>query len=294
MKTILTAALTTIALAAFPAGAGPKLPAAIYTDPPRDAAHPARNEAVWIDSGGAKMNGVMMVASGAGPHPTVVMYHGLPGIEENLDLAQALRRAGYNVLTFHYRGNFGSGGAFSLTHAAEDGAAALAFVEDPANVTRFAIDPRRLVVVGHSMGGHVATEVAAAHPEVSETILIAPWDYSADVAMLSVTGAAFDKLVAEGFTDLDGRLGTTTGADIAHEIADPAHDWHLARFAPKLAGRPVLVLTGSRDDDDSRALALRPALKAAGAKVTAVEMPTDHPFSDHRIALETAILGWLK
>src|SRR4051812_40519824 len=78
---------------------------AIYEDQPRDDANPTRNEAVWIPSGGIVMNGVMLVAAGSEPHPTVLNLHGLPGNEQNLDLAQVLRRAGYNVLSFHYRGS---------------------------------------------------------------------------------------------------------------------------------------------------------------------------------------------
>jgi hypothetical protein len=62
-------------LAAPPAG----LPAAIYTDPAPDAAHPARMATLHIPSGGVLINGVAYLASGAGPHPTVVLCHGLPG-----------------------------------------------------------------------------------------------------------------------------------------------------------------------------------------------------------------------
>lgn len=83
------------------------LPGAISADPPRDAANPARNEAVWIPRGGVLMNGVMYAAAGVGNHPTVLNLHGTPGNEQNLDVAQTLRRAGYNVLSFHYRGSWG-------------------------------------------------------------------------------------------------------------------------------------------------------------------------------------------
>jgi len=44
------------------------------------------------------------VAAGAGPHPAVVLLHGFPGNEKTLDLAQDVRRAGWNVLYFNYRG----------------------------------------------------------------------------------------------------------------------------------------------------------------------------------------------
>ena len=37
---------------------------------------------------------VLYPAGGEGPHPTVLLCHGIPGCERNLDLAQAVRRAG--------------------------------------------------------------------------------------------------------------------------------------------------------------------------------------------------------
>jgi len=54
------------------------VPSAIFGDPPRDAANPTRNEAVWIPSGGVLMNGVMYAAAGSGNHPTVLNLHGTP------------------------------------------------------------------------------------------------------------------------------------------------------------------------------------------------------------------------
>src|SRR5690348_6082167 len=87
---------------------------AIYTDPPHDAAHPARMEVLHIPSGGVAINGVAYLAGGAREHPTLVLMHGVPGNEKNLDLAQAVRRAGWNVITFNYRGSWGSPGKFSF------------------------------------------------------------------------------------------------------------------------------------------------------------------------------------
>jgi 5-enolpyruvylshikimate-3-phosphate synthase len=36
------------------------------------------------------------------------------------------------------------------------------------------------------------------------------------------------------------------------------------------------------------------AMMSAGAKVTPIQMDTDHSFSDHRIALSKAVVSWLK
>src|SRR5882672_9457606 len=123
-----------LALAALPAAAQPaNIPEAVYTDAAPDAGHPPRMEVLHIPSGGVLINGVAYLAGGAGPHPTVVLLHGLPGNEKNLDLAQAIRRAGWNVVTFNYRGSWGSPGTFSFEGNLADAKAALAFVRDPAN-----------------------------------------------------------------------------------------------------------------------------------------------------------------
>lgn len=55
------------AVAAVPMGqtaAAQEVPAAIFTDPARDAAHPARMEVLHIPSGGGAINGLTYVAAG--------------------------------------------------------------------------------------------------------------------------------------------------------------------------------------------------------------------------------------
>src|SRR5438270_7758661 len=133
MRAILAAMAATLALAApFAATAEPAaLPAAIFTDPPADKAHPPRMEVLHIPSGGVEINGVAYLAGGAGSHPTLVLLHGLPGNEKNLDLAQAVRRAGWNVVTFNYRGSWGSPGTFSFRGNLADAKAVLAYVRMP-------------------------------------------------------------------------------------------------------------------------------------------------------------------
>src|ERR1700739_4338718 len=94
-------------------------PNAVIFDPHPDKAHPAGMVDVRIPSHGANMNAILYTASGAAPHPVLVLFHGFPGKEQNLDLAQAVRRAGFTVLTLHYRGSWGSPGKFSFANALE-------------------------------------------------------------------------------------------------------------------------------------------------------------------------------
>src|SRR5579871_720191 len=106
-----------------------------------------------IPSHGALLNAFAYVAAGPGPHPAVILLHGFPGNERNLDLAQDIRSAGWDVLYFNYRGSWGSPGDFSFSNGIEDTASAIAFLRQPETSKRLRLDPSRIVLVGHSMGG---------------------------------------------------------------------------------------------------------------------------------------------
>src|SRR5271167_418485 len=137
------------------------VPSAIFTDPPADAAHPAQITVLHIPSHGLLINGIAYQPPGSGPHPTLVICHGLPGNEKNLDLAQAVRRAGWNAVTFDYRGSWGSPGNFRFAQNPEDAAAVLEYLRTPSNAAALGIDTRRIVLAGHSMGGWVTAMTAS-------------------------------------------------------------------------------------------------------------------------------------
>src|SRR5512139_3091059 len=126
-----------------------------------DSAFPPTMGELSFESGGSKLNGLMYVANGPGPHPTVVILHGYPGNERNLDLAQAMRRAGMNVLYFDYRGTWGSGGEFSIAHALEDVAKAVERAHSKEWASAYRADPDRVALVGHSLGGFLGAITAA-------------------------------------------------------------------------------------------------------------------------------------
>jgi uncharacterized protein len=267
--------------------AAQQVPRAIYTDPPRDSAYPARMEVLHIPSGGVKINGVAYLASGAGVHPTFVFFHGLPGNETNLDVAQAVRRDGWNAITVNYRGSWGSPGEFRFGNNLEDANAVLAFLRDPANARTLGIDTTRLVIAGHSMGGWVTALTAAHDRSLRGAILIS----MADMSML---GAASRVEVAKDMSENMESLAGVTAESMADELIGGAPKWHVADATAGLARIPLLVIT-SNDGLAPQGDALVKAVRAEGnASVTAVHYPTDHSYSDKRIALEGAVLGWLE
>jgi pimeloyl-ACP methyl ester carboxylesterase len=263
-----------------------QVPKAITTDPPPDRAHPARMEVLHIPSGGVKINGVAYLASGAGRHPTFVFFHGLPGNEKNLDLAQAVRRAGWNAITVNYRGSWGSPGEFRFAGNLEDADAVLSFVHDTANARQLGIDTRRIVIAGHSMGGWVTVHTASHHQELLGAILISAADMGA-------TGLRpRDSVIEHMAGDMESLSGATPES-MADEVRANSDRFRFARAAQGLAHTPLLVIT-SDDSYGPRADSLVKQVRALGnSRITVVHLATDHSYSDKRIALETAVINWL-
>jgi pimeloyl-ACP methyl ester carboxylesterase len=289
-RAILAAALLILAAAPQMAEAKtaghPAVPAAIFTDPPADKAHPPRMEVLHIPSGGVEINGVAYLAGGAGPHPTLVLLHGLPGNEKNLDLAQAVRRAGWNVVTFNYRGSWGSPGTFSFRGNLADAKAVLAYVRAPANAPKLQIDTKKLVIGGHSMGGWVTAVTAGDDPGLAGAILIS----SADMSRLAAAPAAQRLGTARENREA---LAGVTAESMAQEMATLG-DASFAMAAPGLAKMPTLILT-SDDGLAPVADALVADLRKRGdTRVTTHHEATDHGWNGKRIALEALVISWLQ
>ena len=273
------------ALCIAPTARSQSVPPAIFTDPPADAAHPAKMTVLHIPSHGVLINGIAYQPPGAGVHPTLIICHGLPGNEKNLDLAQAVRRAGWNAITFNYRGSWGSPGVYRFAQNLEDADAVLAYLRDPAHAS-LAIDPQRIAIAGHSMGGWVVAHTAAHDHALIGAILISAGD------MGRLGEESRDRLVADMADNMEGLSGVTAQS-MADEDRANAKVFHMENAAAGLTQIPLLVLTsddGLAPDSD----ALVHAIEAKGGhKITVIHAATDHGWSDHRIALESAILTWL-
>jgi alpha/beta superfamily hydrolase len=270
----------------------PVLPAqtarAVYTDPPHDAANPARSEVLHIPSGGVKINGLAYIAEGAGRHPTVILCHGLPGNEKNLDLAQAIRRAGWNVVTFNYRGSWGSPGEFRFVNNPQDAEAVLAFIRDTANARALGVDTRRIVLGGHSMGGWVTALVASHHPELLGAFLISAADMGAKYSVPR------EKLVNFMADDMESLAGVTSES-MADELITNGSNWMFGGTKTEgLAHLPILILTAN----DGLVTNVEPLIKQlrslGNQRVVVMHHATDHSWSDSRIKLESWIISWLQ
>jgi pimeloyl-ACP methyl ester carboxylesterase len=239
-----------------------------------------------IPTHGVEINGVQYAPPGATRHPTLLICHGLPGNEKNLDLAQAVRRAGWNAVTFNYRGSWGSAGNFRFAQNVEDAAAVLTYLRNPANAARLGIDVDRIAIAGHSMGGWVAVHTAAHDHALLGAILIS----AADMGALADGGK--EKLTAMMQDDKEALAGVTAES-MAEEIVANAKAFRFAGAIDGLSHTPMLVLSAN-DGLAAGTDALVQAVKRnENQRVTAIHEDTDHVWSDRRIFLESTVITWL-
>jgi dipeptidyl aminopeptidase/acylaminoacyl peptidase len=233
---------------------------------------------VTFGSDGHRLLGVQYLAAGEEPKPAVLLLHGCPGLEQNLDLAADLRDRGWHSLVFHYRGCWGSAGRYDLRTIPRDVTAALDYLAaDPR------VDPGRIAVVGHSLGGWAALVTAAAEPRLRAVAV-----YGA-AARLGGTLALDPAQVEQEFT----RFLTVTPQEFAVQRDEAGRMADPLESAAAIEPRPLLVAHGTADRwvpvAQARELAAR-----AGPSCWYVEVDgADHAFSRHRAQLRDLIAGWL-
>lgn len=257
-----------------------------------DADFPPSLVELNFESHGDRLNGHAYLAEGEGPHPTVVLLHGFPGNERNLDLAQDLRSDGFNVLFFHFRGAWGSEGTYSFTHVIEDVASATDMLR--ANTETYRTAPDKLILIGHSMGGFAALEAAARDDRIACVAGLAP-------ANLSVIADAFeaDPKAGEGFvaySDTMQMLSGLTGDKALQEIMANRDAFDVSALAPKLSGKSVLLVAGDQDASVPPGHVHVPLVAAyeaePGIDLTTRILSGDHSFSWSRQELIDTVLDW--
>ncbi|MCB2112724.1 MAG: alpha/beta fold hydrolase [Parvularculaceae bacterium] len=256
-----------------------------------DAVYPPTMIEASFLSDGARLNALVYLADGAGPHPGVLLLHGYPGNEKNLDVAQYLRRDGWNVFFFHYRGAWGSEGEFSFVNAADDVGAALAHMRENAGAYR--LDPDRIAIVGHSMGGQMTLAGAANDPGVkcAVTLAAAPVEPDPQSPPDEETLDAV-RAYADGLIMLRGH----DGSNVIEQDAAFAQRFPLARLTEKLGGKKLLMIGAEKDVAVPIGEHYRYA-EAFGANpgidLSTEVYDTDHGFATHRIAISRRIADWL-
>jgi pimeloyl-ACP methyl ester carboxylesterase len=166
------------------------------------------------------------------------------------------------------------------------------FLRRDESVRDYRIDPDRIALVGHSMGGGVALVAGAGLPAVR--------------AVVSIAGADLGSFADLTEEDLDGfgahlestlSLHVPDGRAILEEIDGSDPNLSVAEHAAPLAAKALLFVNGRFDQAIDPRVHLQPltaALEQAGAEdVTQRVLDADHAFSSRRIALARTVVDWL-
>jgi len=142
-----------------------------------DKASPAGSTELFIPSANSQLAGLIYRANGVQKHPTLLLLHGYPGNERNLDMAQVVRAHGWNVIYFNYRGSWGSAGNFSFKNCVEDVVNVVSFCKKYEDSLK--IDTSNIVLFGHSMGGWVCLKALQQLPGIKKGFALSTWNIGA-------------------------------------------------------------------------------------------------------------------
>lgn len=247
-----------------------------------DKSSPAGQIELTIPSENSKLAGFIYSANGAQKHPTLLMLHGFPGNERNLDLAQVVRAHGWNVIYFDYRGSWASQGQFGFENCVQDVKNVVSFCKKYSDSLH--IDTSNIALFGHSMGGFVCLKVLASLPDIRKGFALSTWDIYAsakDLKSSQLKMAA--KMMGEYFV-----LNTSSEKLISSVLANLSF-FNIQNEAMALAGKKIIML-----DEHNRNKQLAESLKTSNHNYFDYEVwQTDHPFSNKRISLINKVLEFL-
>lgn len=232
-----------------------------------------------------KLLATLYTSGGKGPHPLILLFHGIPGNEQNLDIAQALRREGFHVLTFHYSGSWGSDGEYSLKNNLEDAETVLDFILKD---KYYGIDRSRIYAIGHSLGGFVCGQLSAKRKEIAACAMLMPCDIGSFFRIKeedTEAGGSLYEILEESALWLRGAKAELFLEEIKHNYSI----FPLEAVAWQLAKKPVLCVEALLDIHTPPKHHCHPLekgiLAAGGTQLRVHALQTDHCASDYRLEL---------
>ncbi len=303
---------------------------AAYADPSK-----AREREVTVGSGEWALPGTLTLpADGSGPFPAVVLVHGsgpsdrdatVGGTKVFRDLAGGLAARGIAVLRYEKRTKVHGAKMMGTLitpkeEVVDDALAAAALLRATPGV-----DPKRVAVLGYSLGGTLAPRIAAEDRAIAGIVLLAgaarpPEELVDDqVDHLATVGAAPKEVVAATKADVAKLRALSPGSPEAASatlLGVPASYWLSFRgYDPaataKGLGLPILVLQGGRDyqvtgkdlalwkkalgEDPRTTIRLFPALNHLFVPGEGPSSPVEYEKSEH-VAPEVveAIAAWAR
>ncbi len=247
-----------------------------------------------LPSDGHTLNAMLLNAPYKEKRPLVVMLHGFPGHERNLDLAEHLRRAGCHVLFFHYRGAWGSPGHFTFEGVLNDANNAFEYMK--ANADKYGINTDLMFAVGHSMGGFATIHTLAKRGDLAGAVALAPYDFAA-----SYENKDANEQYSNNFTGVVcgplAPLNLEFENVLVEELAAKHKEWLLPSLAPKLKGKNMMIIKFDQDKGSIAPIHFDPLKEAftpeMGDKLTLASFNTDHGYNSCRIGVAKKVAEWI-
>jgi pimeloyl-ACP methyl ester carboxylesterase len=259
----------------------------VLSDLKWDITSPARSTELFIPSGNSQIAGLIYSANGLQKHPTLLLLHGYPGNERNLDIAQIVRSHGWNVIYFDYRGSWGSQGKFSFKNSVEDVVNVVAFCNKYQDSLK--IDTSNIVLFGHSMGGWVVLKALQELPTIKKGFALSTWnigDYYKNVST--------EKEMLRLANDPNG-VGkyfvlNTSLKDLYTPVLQDQTYFNLLNDAKSLADKKIIMI-----DEHEKNSQLAAKMKESNKSYFDYSVwQTDHVFTNKRISLIKKIITFLE
>jgi pimeloyl-ACP methyl ester carboxylesterase len=252
-----------------------------------DTTSPASSTELFIPSGNSQIAGLIYSANGLQKHPTLLLLHGYPGNERNLDVAQVVRSHGWNVIYFDYRGSWGSQGKFSFKNCVEDVVNVVAFCNKYQDSLK--IDTSNIVLFGHSMGGWVCLKALQELPTVKKGFALSTWDIAKDFKNVSnekeMLRIATDPNIAGKYFVLNTSL-----KDLYTPVIQNQTYFNLLNEGKSLADKQIIMI-----DEHEKNQQLADKIKESNQSYFDYSVwQTDHSFTNKRVSLINKVLAFLE
>ena len=248
-----------------------------------------------LDSGEIQLSATLFVPPGLGPHPALVICHGMPAgprpepgasdaasTDDGLEypgLAEWCAWEGFATLIFNFRGTGDSGGNFHALGWAQDADAVVSWI-----IGRPEVDSARVVLLGSSMGATIAIYTTGNGPEIA--------------GLVSFAGPAASRPRAEPAEAVERMraMGIIRDPDFPPDLEEWANEGVAlspSDWIDKVAPRPLLLLHGDADDVVSPDSVYALYERAGEGKEMQMLPGVGHRFRSEAVAIGVA-LEWLK
>jgi uncharacterized protein len=199
------------------------------------------------EPGGSQLAGLILRADAANDSAYWILHlHGNADSafsSEQLRHCESLRKLGFSVMSFDYRGFGVSAGVASEAHMDQDAEAALDALIDRG------VSPDHIIIWGHSLGSGPAVVLASEHP-VAALVLFGAFTSIPDAAQDTYPYLPVKWIASIRFASIDLMAKVHVPVLIAHSATDTLIPLHHAQrlFAAANEPKRLLVLHGAYSD----------------------------------------------